>query len=336
LQIAGASGNFNNVSARVNGISLGANVGYVNARFDIAWDIGRDATSGAIFSFYSDNGSTNVSAGSITVSGSATGYNTSSDRRIKENIATTTAGLSTLLQIPVNDFNFISDPSKLRQQGFIAQDLYKIYPELVSTNGDNGIVPLGASSTPWSVDYGRITPLIVKAVQDIANLADTFKNTLIAWLASAANGITDLFAGNIHAQNELCVGSTCVTEAQFKAMVAAANQSPSSSAASSSSQSSTASSTASSTPPTITLMGNNPASIQVGSTYNDLGATAKDTQGHDLDVRYFLNGALVSNIVIDTSTVATDTIDYVATDTWGNTATSTRDVIVEEATSTSQ
>ena len=37
----------------------------------------------------------------------------------------------------------------------------------------------------------------------------------------------------------------------------------------------------------------------------------------------------VSNIVINTSAVATDTIDYVATDTWGNTATTTRTVIVE-------
>jgi hypothetical protein len=44
----------------------------------------------------------------------------------------------------------------------------------------------------------------------------------------------------------------------------------------------------------------------------------------------------VSNIVIDTSAAATDTIDYVATDNAGNTATSTRTVIVEAATSTSQ
>jgi hypothetical protein len=45
------------------------------------------------------------------------------------------------------------------------------------------------------------------------------------------------------------------------------------------------------------------------------------------------NGALVSNIVIDTSTAATDTIDYVATDAAGNTATSTRTVIIEAAPS---
>jgi hypothetical protein len=63
------------------------------------------------------------------------------------------------------------------------------------------------------------------------------------------------------------------------------------------------------------------------------GAIVTDNQGHDLGYKTFLNGALVSNIIIDTSQVATDTIDYVATDTWGNTATSTRTVIIEAATS---
>ena len=49
----------------------------------------------------------------------------------------------------------------------------------------------------------------------------------------------------------------------------------------------------------------------------------------NLGYKTFLNGALVSNIVLDTSAVATDTIDYVATDTAGNTATSTRTVVIE-------
>jgi hypothetical protein len=61
-----------------------------------------------------------------------------------------------------------------------------------------------------------------------------------------------------------------------------------------------------------------------------------DNVDQNLGLKYFLNGALVSNIVIDTSAAATDTIDYVATDTAGNTATSTRTVIVEAATSTTQ
>ena len=61
-----------------------------------------------------------------------------------------------------------------------------------------------------------------------------------------------------------------------------------------------------------------------------------DNQGHDLGYKTFLDGALVSNILIDTSQAATDTVDYVATDTWGNTATSTRTVVVEAATSSVQ
>jgi hypothetical protein len=46
-----------------------------------------------------------------------------------------------------------------------------------------------------------------------------------------------------------------------------------------------------------------------------------------------LNGALASNIVIDTSEVATDTIDYVATDQTGLTSTSTRTVLIEASPS---
>jgi hypothetical protein len=89
------------------------------------------------------------------------------------------------------------------------------------------------------------------------------------------------------------------------------------------------------TPPSINIQGSNPAAIYVGDTYTytDLGAIVHDNQGHDLSYRTFINGVL---ILVDTSQVATDTIDYVATDTWGNTATSTRTIIIEAATSSVQ
>jgi Concanavalin A-like lectin/glucanases superfamily len=71
------------------------------------------------------------------------------------------------------------------------------------------------------------------------------------------------------------------------------------------------------TPPSINIQGSNPATINVGDTYTDLGAIVHDNQGHDLSYRTFINGVLSGNILIDTSQVATDTIYYVATDTWG-------------------
>jgi hypothetical protein len=58
-----------------------------------------------------------------------------------------------------------------------------------------------------------------------------------------------------------------------------------------------------------------------------------DNVDQNLGYKTFLNGALVSDITIDTSQAATDTIDYVATDSQGNTATSTRTVIVQAASS---
>lgn len=150
--------------------------------------------------------------------------------------------------------------------------------------------------------------------------------------------------------NDLCVGSTCVTPTQFQAMVEAYDSSQGTGSGQtekqppSASQSQATSSlpefvTSTSTPavpPTITINGNNPAIIQVGDSYADLGATiseggAGQADDTNLGLKTFLNGTLVSNIVIDTSQVATDTIDYVATDQFGLTATSTRTVIIEAA-----
>jgi hypothetical protein len=86
---------------------------------------------------------------------------------------------------------------------------------------------------------------------------------------------------------------------------------------------------ASNTPPVIHINGTNPAIIKVGDTYGDLGATITGpTADLNLDIRTFVNSVAVNSMQIDTSTVATDTIDYVATDQTGLASTSTRTVIV--------
>src|SRR6185437_1609530 len=133
---------------------------------------------------------------------------------------------------------------------------------------------------------------------------------------------TDITADTVNA-NKLCLGATCVTETQLQNLL---NGNPGSAQASSSGSSSGsgAASVSTSTPPTITINGNNPATVTVGDMYDDLGATATDNQGTQLGVHTFVNGAPLDPVIIDTSSVATDTIDYVATDTWGNTSTSSR------------
>jgi hypothetical protein len=70
-------------------------------------------------------------------------------------------------------FNYKAAPKKTRVQGFIAQDLYKVYPEAVMTNGDDGAKPLAKGATPWRVDYGRLTPLLVKSIQELKAVNDS-------------------------------------------------------------------------------------------------------------------------------------------------------------------
>ena len=98
-----------------------------------------------------------------------------------------------------------------------------------------------------------------------------------------------------------------------------------------SSNTDTASSTPN-TPPIIQINGANPAIIQVGAAYNDLGATITGPQADlNLGITTYVNGAQMSPVEIDTTQAATDTIQYVVTDSAGLTSTSTRTFIIQPA-----
>ena len=89
--------------------------------------------------------------------GASVNYNTTSDRRLKENIVDTHYSIDDLLKVGVHDYNYLG--SKVPMTGFMAQDLHKVFPQAVSKPEDE-------SKEYWGVDYGKITPLIVKALQD--------------------------------------------------------------------------------------------------------------------------------------------------------------------------
>jgi hypothetical protein len=145
------------------------------------------------------------------------------------------------------------------------------------------------------VDDRSLISILVKAVQELI----VGLNSLEVTVAGFANNFTT---------KQLCIaddaGTTCVSRSQLQALLGS-QPAVQISAATPPVISGT------STPPSINIQGSNPATINVGDTYTDLGAVVHDDQGNDLSYR------------------ATDTIDYVATDTWGNSATSTRTVIIE-------
>ena len=77
-------------------------------------------------------------------------------------------------------------------------------------------------------------------------------------------------------------------------------------------------------PPVITILGSNPATVELGATYVDEGATAFDEFHGDTPV--------TSSSDVDTSTVGSYSVTYSATDKDGNSATATRVVNVVDTT----
>ncbi|MDA8605111.1 DUF5011 domain-containing protein, partial [Gammaproteobacteria bacterium] len=77
-------------------------------------------------------------------------------------------------------------------------------------------------------------------------------------------------------------------------------------------------------PPVIAINGNNPATVELGTTYSDAGATANDA--------FHGTTSVTSTGSVDTSVVGSYTISYSATDLDGNTATASRTVNVVDTT----
>jgi hypothetical protein len=67
--------------------------------------------------------------GSVTTTTSSTAYNTSSDYRLKENIAPMTGALDTVAQLKPVTYNWKADGA--RGQGFIAHELAEVVPDCV-------------------------------------------------------------------------------------------------------------------------------------------------------------------------------------------------------------
>lgn len=118
--------------------------------------------------------------GSISQNGASTvAYNTSSDERLKENISDLAAGegLQIISSLRPRSFNFKGDKSKAVVKGFIAQEVYKILPQVVHVGGAADCAcdlsegkehdPECCHVNPWGMDYGHLTPVLVKAVQEL-------------------------------------------------------------------------------------------------------------------------------------------------------------------------
>jgi hypothetical protein len=271
--------------------------------------------------------------GNATLAGTLT---QNSDQRLKTNIQTLNASSSLAAIDALNPvtFNWINlSQGSTTQLGFIAQQVQQIFPNLVATTSPTALTPDGTLSLNY---IGLISP-IVAAIQALSAELNSIENTIAGFAQSFTTHI--LTADDITANNSLCVAAgandpnpVCITKTQLATLLSQsaaaglANPTPGSSTPS---LANPTPDDATDIPPVIQINGDNPAIVQVGATYTDLGATITGPhQDLNLGITTYVNGTPMNPVQLDTTTAATDTIAYVATDQAGLTATTTRTVVV--------
>ena len=123
-----------------------------------------------------NTGTSYVSAGSITVSGTTVTYGSVSDYRLKENVAPMTAALATIAALKPVTYNWIS--TKEKGEGFLAHELQAIVPNAVS--GEKNAVDEKGKIKAQNVDYSKIVVYLVAACQELSAKNDALEARLAA------------------------------------------------------------------------------------------------------------------------------------------------------------
>jgi hypothetical protein len=127
----------------------------------------------SIQAYYNPNGI----VGSISISGSSTVYNTSSDYRLKENIVPLTGAADRLNQLQVHRFNFIADPDTT-VDGFLAHEAQAVVPECVTGTKDE--VDDEGNPVYQGIDQSKLVPLLTAALQEAIGRIETLETRLTA------------------------------------------------------------------------------------------------------------------------------------------------------------
>ncbi len=179
----------------------------------------------------------------------------------------------------------------------------------------------GAVSTTTSTTATNTPPVITITGSNPVSIA---VNTAYTDLGATA---TDTEDGNI-TSHIVTSGTVSTTTVGTYAITYSVTDSGGLSASSTRTVNVTAAAVATNTPPVITILGDNPATINVGTVYTDAGASSTDAQDGDI------TSHIIASSTVATTTVGTYTVTYTVTDSGGLTATSTRTVNVVDPTVT--
>ncbi len=159
-------------------------------------------------------------------SGTGFGGTCSSDERLKTNIVPVTNVLEKLTSINLVNYEWNSLAATkgfmpgIVQLGVIAQNVEQVFPDLVVTDKDGYKQVNYTRLGMMNLEAIKELNIKIKSVEDFANAENkTFLDSLVAWLGNKANGITDIFAGTLHAKDQICIDDVCVTKADLQQMI---------------------------------------------------------------------------------------------------------------------
>ena len=157
-------------NTNTNGLTVSPNdfISYTNSATDSGdrcMLLNRHAVNaGDLLSFRTQN----ADRGIISFNGSVMSYGGTSDYRLKENIKPMENGLERLNRLNPVSFNW--KETGINSEGFIAHEVQEVFADVVTGEKDG--------KQMQTVDYGRITPLLVKAIQEQQEQIETLKSEI--------------------------------------------------------------------------------------------------------------------------------------------------------------
>jgi len=113
----------------------------------------------------SDSDLMTLASGSLTVAGDVT---ISSDARLKSNIVALGPTLISLLQLEAKSYTMKNDAEQKQKIGLLAQEVQKVFPELVSED-ENGML---------AVNYQALVPVLINALKELESETSSLESQM--------------------------------------------------------------------------------------------------------------------------------------------------------------
>ena len=155
----------------------------------------RSGQNGVGLIFQNDGGS---NVGRIDIGQSTTGYETSSDYRLKENVEAISDGITRLKTLKPYRFNWIAEKGQPKVDGFFAHEVTSAVPEAIRGTKDEvettyyekgdtipdgkavGDVKSTTSPVYQGIDQSKLVPLLVAALQEAVGKIETLETKVAA------------------------------------------------------------------------------------------------------------------------------------------------------------